>query len=314
MSGACAIAWSREPIIAARLGMREDMREILSKHAICSHKYPLYPDFDHELGIVRPELAAILSAAVNEALMQSHHGLIQLFPAWPDGWDARFSLLGEGNVLVEAEKTAGEIKFAAFIANRDAEICVLNPWPGQEVACVVNGKSSKLAGERIKLVLKKGRTALISPAKQAFAKLSDFKITPRAGETKTIEFAKGDKKYQAKLGLTAEDRLPRELPPTKLPIGPIGFANPADVVEKFIAGWYGNPFLNATSWSEKFGGSMCILGKAGLPGAMKVTYSSQPTGLLGPEDDLSDIVMEADFIPEATPAFGFFCAAIRDGR
>jgi hypothetical protein len=51
-----------------------------------------------------------ITGAVNEMLMQSHEGIIRLFPCWPPDRDARFvRLRARGAFLVSAERRHGEV-------------------------------------------------------------------------------------------------------------------------------------------------------------------------------------------------------------
>ena len=55
------------------------------------------------------ELGGILMTALNEMLLQSHDGVIRVFPSLPAGWrDASFQLRAAGGFLVSGEKRGGE--------------------------------------------------------------------------------------------------------------------------------------------------------------------------------------------------------------
>ena len=78
---------------------------------------------------------AIYLLLVGEMLLQGYHGLIRLFPAWPDHRDASFrNLQTEGSLLVSAEKKAGIVRFVRIKARRHQSFMLLNPWKdGQNV-------------------------------------------------------------------------------------------------------------------------------------------------------------------------------------
>ena len=306
MNGPTAIAWSRIPIMTARLGMAGPLKEILTKHAICAHVYPAKADFDHEMGIVRGEYSQIISTAVDEALLQSHHGLIQLFPAWPDGWDARFRLLAEGNVMVESAKVGGTIPFVSLQANLAGKITLANPWKGQEVSCQAGGKATMLKGERLVIDAQQGAVYLLSPAGAAVKAPPAIVIPPRTEEIKRIRFVKDGKVlYQSKLGLTADDVVKRPAPAT-LPAGPVELKSEADVTANFIADRYGENQRDRLGWSDKYGPAMCLTTTAQSRSGIRL-YANYVgnAGAVQRPTELENVVVEAEFIPENTRWFGF---------
>ena len=80
------------------------------------------------------EVGGVLMTTLNEMLLQSHDGLIRIFPTAPDGWqDAAFKLRAVGAFLVTAERQAGELKPVAIESLRGRPCQVENPWTGSEV-------------------------------------------------------------------------------------------------------------------------------------------------------------------------------------
>lgn len=72
---------------------------------------------------------AIYLLLVSEMLMQGYHGLIRLFPAFPDQRDAAFKdLRAEGPLLVSAEKKNGIVQFVKVKALQTQTFQLLNPW------------------------------------------------------------------------------------------------------------------------------------------------------------------------------------------
>lgn len=69
--------------------------------------------------------------------------VIRIFPAWPDNWDASFTLLGRGNFLITSSIQDNSIEFIE-IKSLAGEICfVRNPWPDDMVSLYVGGKEIK---------------------------------------------------------------------------------------------------------------------------------------------------------------------------
>lgn len=296
--------WTRTPIMAARLGMKDLTKQLLLRSAFFGRSYPSFPALDHELGVVRGEFAQIASTAIDEALLQSHHGLLQFFPAWPDDWNARFSLLAEGNVMVEAERSGGVVIFVSLQPRIGGAVTMLNPWPGQDITCQSGNKQQTLHGDKVTLATEKGESYLLTPVTSTLKTRPVIVIQPRQGEVKTFKYGQ----YTREMGLSPTDLLPKQ-PQLTLPIGPFTFTADADVAS-FVATngtWhfgYNIPAQGRLSRSEKFGGALCISTHDGAP-LLYTTYTSTP-GKGASLDEVGNLWMEADFIPERTHQFGFF--------
>ncbi len=87
--------------------------------------------------------------ALHEALCQSvppgpgKDAVIRVFPAWPQDWDAAFTLLARGGFLVTSSLQKGVIEFVEIISQLGGECRVRNPWPDREVALYRNGKNER---------------------------------------------------------------------------------------------------------------------------------------------------------------------------
>lgn len=86
--------------------------------------------------------------ALHYALVQStppapgKEPVINLFPAWPDDWDASFRLLCRGNFLVSASFSNGTVSNVNIISNSGSVCRIINPWNARKVAIYRNGKKS----------------------------------------------------------------------------------------------------------------------------------------------------------------------------
>jgi len=70
--------------------------------------------------------------AVNEMLMQSHQGVIRLFPCWPKDQDARFTnLRAQGGFLVTAEQQGGKVTRLEITSTVGGKLRLLDPWSGK---------------------------------------------------------------------------------------------------------------------------------------------------------------------------------------
>jgi alpha-L-fucosidase 2 len=103
--------------------------------------------------------------AINEMLLQSHDGVIRLFPCWPKDQDARFGTLrAVGAFLVSAELKRGSIRGVTFVSEKGKACTMQNPWPGKTVRLVRNGKPAEsVAGERFTLGTTAGEVIEFKP-------------------------------------------------------------------------------------------------------------------------------------------------------
>ncbi len=91
--------------------------------------------------------------AINEMLLQSHEGVLRLFPCWPRELDARFGTLrAVGAFLVSAELKSGVVSGVRISSEKGRPCTVVNPWPDRKVQVIRNGqKAETVAGERFTL-------------------------------------------------------------------------------------------------------------------------------------------------------------------
>jgi hypothetical protein len=93
-----------------------------------------------------------VTATINEMLLQSHQGVIRLFPNWPKDKDAGFDKLrAHGAFLVSAELQGGTIQNVHLVSERGQPCTLRNPWPGKKVRLTRNGKPAEvLEGDLLK--------------------------------------------------------------------------------------------------------------------------------------------------------------------
>ena len=89
--------------------------------------------------------------ALNEMLLQSHEGIIRLFPCWPRERKARFgNFRAVGAFLVSAELKDGDVVSVKIVSEKGRPCVVRNPWPGRKVRLVRNGGPAEiLSGDRL---------------------------------------------------------------------------------------------------------------------------------------------------------------------
>ncbi|MEI3154530.1 MAG: glycoside hydrolase family 95-like protein [Odoribacter sp.] len=74
------------------------------------------------------------AAAIQEMLLQSHTGIIRVFPAIPEAWrDASFrNMRAMGAFLVDADYENGKVKKVVVRSERGGLLKIVNPFTGKE--------------------------------------------------------------------------------------------------------------------------------------------------------------------------------------
>jgi alpha-L-fucosidase 2 len=103
--------------------------------------------------------------AVTEMLMQSHDGVIRLFPCWPREMDARFGTLrAVGAFLVSAEMKDGVISGVRILSEKGGDCVIANPWPEKSVRVIRSGNPAELVtGPRFTLKTSPDETIKLNP-------------------------------------------------------------------------------------------------------------------------------------------------------
>ena len=147
---------------AVRVG--HDPRDILAKlrQQLTGGSFPNLMVFCGGGGI---ENCSAVPATINEMLLQSHEGVMRLFPVWPREQPARFGRLRTwGAFLVSSELRDGEVKSVLIESEKGRECTLQNPWPGRDLALKRNGQAAgKLAGQRVHFQTSVGERIAIQP-------------------------------------------------------------------------------------------------------------------------------------------------------
>jgi len=103
------------------------------------------------------EHQSIVPNAIQEMLLQSHEGVLRLFPCWPRELDARFGTLrARGAFLVSAQIKKGEIGAVRIVSEKGRDCVVQNPWPGMVVTVLRGVELERIQGERLTLKTRPG--------------------------------------------------------------------------------------------------------------------------------------------------------------
>ncbi|MCX6880399.1 MAG: hypothetical protein NTW21_42325 [Verrucomicrobia bacterium] len=104
-------------------------------------------------------------AALNEMLLQSHEGVIRLFPAWPKDLDARFGKLRTyGAFLVSAQRQGGLVAGVTIRSEKGRDCTVENPWPGRKIRLLRNAQPAEtVGGDRVTFKTTAGEKIELTP-------------------------------------------------------------------------------------------------------------------------------------------------------
>jgi hypothetical protein len=136
--------WSLDPIDAARLGLADQLGATLVK---LTETYQQRPSGLASFGANYPEpyaeQGAVLTTALQDALVQDYDGVLRIAPAWPVGWDADATVYIQNGAKVDVQIRGGTLETVAIEAGADAPILVRNPWPGRQIQVVSGNKGSQ---------------------------------------------------------------------------------------------------------------------------------------------------------------------------
>lgn len=119
-------------------------------------------DFMAPMGIWFENFA--LPAVINECLLQSHGGVLRLFPNWPLERRAKFrTLRAVGAFLVSAACGDGAVKWIEVTSEVGAVLRLANPWSGT-VRCVRDATEQTLSGDVLVLATAAGESVRLSSA------------------------------------------------------------------------------------------------------------------------------------------------------
>jgi hypothetical protein len=90
-----------------------------------------------------------IARLVSELLLQSAGDVIRIFPAWPQGTDAKFSrLLAQGGFEVSAERVSGVIRNVTIRSTAGGSVTIANPWPDRPMTVVARSTGASVPTKR----------------------------------------------------------------------------------------------------------------------------------------------------------------------
>ena len=180
---------SREPVIAANLGMGEIIKTVVpgQMHSNPETNAPARGGrgqlrnrmmMGEGPGAIEFEQLGNASHGLQNALLQSvppsaeKEPINTVFPAWPKGWDAQFTLAARGAFLISASMQNDQIEFVEILSEKGGQCILQNPWPDGNATVYRNGKAAEgVSGKLLTLSTTFGeRVALVPKGKVPAAK------------------------------------------------------------------------------------------------------------------------------------------------
>ncbi len=142
---------SKLPVAGSILGRKESTRYLIPNQIqtaetdLLINRMTLREGFQ-TTGVQRlGRVADALHLALFQSAPASPGGnpVIRVFPAWPENWDASFSLLGRGNFLITSSIKNNSVEFVEIKSLSGLPCELINPWNGDEVSLFIDGKENK---------------------------------------------------------------------------------------------------------------------------------------------------------------------------
>ncbi|WP_446742233.1 glycosyl hydrolase family 95 catalytic domain-containing protein [Silvibacterium acidisoli] len=110
------------------------------------------------------------AAALQQALLQScppepgGEPILHLFPAWPRGWEAQYTLYARGGFVVSAAVRAGKVSSLTIESRAGSHCRLRNPYSEAAVRLVRNGQQSEiLQGSLLEFPTSAGERIVVQP-------------------------------------------------------------------------------------------------------------------------------------------------------
>ena len=106
------------------------------------------PNLLHHVGGGGLEYCAVNATALNEMALQSHQGVVRIFPDWDESLDCSYrDLRADGAFLVSAEIRSGIFRRARIFCERGGSLRAV--FPAERVRITVNGADTELSAAQL---------------------------------------------------------------------------------------------------------------------------------------------------------------------
>ncbi len=209
--GSEATGWDPVPIVLARLGLEDELKTDLgrfpsrwqiycngwghwglegevNKDAEWFFRTNTVRDINSEDKFQLPmwqfrhmsmESMSVLATAMNESLLQSHDGVLRVFPASRNG---RFTLHAQGGFVVSAEKIGGEVQWICVKSLSGNTFKLQLPWQNAALHSSLKKKSKLVEGEISEIKTKKGEVIVLCPQGKGFEGWAVIREEPEKNE------------------------------------------------------------------------------------------------------------------------------------
>lgn len=178
--------WDQSAIWAARLGLADDAVNDIVQHCRGSQRWPQgfwsspagtywanglvdAPYFDS---------SGVNAMSTSEMLLQSHDGIIRVFPAVPKNWNGIFQLRAERGFMVTSERSSGQVQYIEIESLFGDECKIANIW-NEEIHVKQGGKLVLTANDNaIKFPTVKGKKYLIERVNMPVDKIETDILRP----------------------------------------------------------------------------------------------------------------------------------------
>ncbi|MFD6534386.1 ricin-type beta-trefoil lectin domain protein [Streptomyces sp. NPDC060184] len=130
--------WSFDALQAARLGKADAVKAGLL-YNVTNQLYPSGLTSNNNVLTGREpysETTGVVTAALNEALVQDYDEVLRIAPAVPSDWDVDGTVSVHDGAKVDVQTRGGVPVTVALEAGSTASFVTRNPWPGQSVGVV----------------------------------------------------------------------------------------------------------------------------------------------------------------------------------
>jgi alpha-L-fucosidase 2 len=128
--------WCYDSIQAARLDLASQVESSLTNLVEAYQQYPNGFAAFATGGEFYCEMLGVVSAALQEAIVQDYDGLLRIAPAWPADWSANATVYVRHNTRVDVQVSQGTLVTIGIETGYDGLMQLRNPWPGDPVEVV----------------------------------------------------------------------------------------------------------------------------------------------------------------------------------
>ena len=136
----------------------------------------------------------IVTAGINEMLLQSHEGVIRVAPALHESVEAVFTLKARGGFLVSAEQREGSIGWVWLESELGEELVLESPWPDAKELCVWNVEKGRSpanaptteaavdANGMVRMATRAGMSYLLGPSADLVEQWDEVQLHPQTNQ------------------------------------------------------------------------------------------------------------------------------------